>query len=155
MMFKNRKTTPEHLQVYSLVKQNQILLLSVLEGQDSSYKEPEMASAHECTHLISMNSISIIIEQFGLWLMIHCKCASYPKRTLLRAVSVHCSLSSQSRQLLSFSIETLQFVPSTIPGSFSLVICYGNYDFVPNWSFHHPFCPRPSIAEVKGNLQAR
>lgn len=63
-------------------------------------------------------------------------------------------LSSQGRYSLLFSRDTHQFVPSTAPGSFSLRACHGNSDSVLSWSFPHLFCLRPSVAEVKRNLQA-
>lgn len=106
-----------------------------------------MASLPQCT--LSFHEQHFYCHR-AIWaMMIHCEC--YPKSILLHAVS---SLSSQGRYSLLFSRDTHQFVPSTAPGSFSLTACHGNPDSVLSWSFPHLFCLRPSVAEVKGNLQA-
>lgn len=122
------ETPPENLWVLMYLAEPYSLIVSAV-GPDSSYKEPEMGSAHQCTYLIPMNSISVIIEQLGYWLTIHWKCTGYLKIILLNAVFIYSSLSFQIRYLLSFSRQTHQFLLSTTPGSFSLVVCCGNSDF--------------------------
>lgn len=107
-----------------------------------------MASLPQCT--LSFHEQHFYYHR-AIWaMMIHWEC--YPKGILLHAAP---SLASQGRYSLLFSRDTHQFVPSTAPGSFSLEACHGNSDSVLNQSFPHLFYLRPSVAEVKGNLQAR
>jgi len=60
---------------------------------------------------------------------------------------IHCS-----PPIPAFSADTNQFLPAIIARSLSSVASHLNHEFVPNWSFHHPFCLRPSTTEAKGSL---